>query len=84
MRAAIAAESKRLAKIDDDVEIVKAVGDWFNALNDAILEVGQHRLDAINRLRANGWSYSRLIDATGLSKTRISYLVNRARRQNNQ
>jgi len=80
MREAIAAESARLAELDDDVEIIKAVGAWFNALDDAILEVGQHRLDAITRLRGEGWSYSRLIEQTGLSKTRISHLVNRARR----
>lgn len=79
MRAAIAAESARLAELDDDIDIVRAVGEWFNALDDAILEIGEHRLLALGRLRGDGWTYSRLIDATGLSKARISTLVNRAR-----
>lgn len=81
MRDAIAAEAERLGAIDDDVGTIRAVGESFNALDDAILAIGEPRLNAIARLRGEGWSYNRIIDATGLSKTRVAHLVHEAQRR---
>ncbi|MGY2703313.1 hypothetical protein [Nocardioides sp. HB32] len=83
MRDAIAAEAERLTAIEDDVETIRAVGETFNALDDAILAIAQPRLEAIARLRAPGWSYNRIIDATGLSKTRVAHLVKEVGRRPN-
>jgi hypothetical protein len=79
MRDAIAAEAARLDDVDDDVEAIRATGELFNALDDAILAIGEPRLRALVRLRAQGWSYNRLVEATGLSKTRVAQLVKEAR-----
>ena len=51
----------------------------FNALEDAILAIGEPRLRAVARLRADGWSYNKLVESTGLSKTRVAQLVREAR-----
>lgn len=79
MREAIAAEAARLDALDDDVASIRATGEVFNALEDAILVIGEPRLRALVLLRAQGWSYNRLVDATGLSKTRVAQLVREAR-----
>jgi uncharacterized protein YerC len=79
MREAIAAEAARLNALDDDLATIRATGEVFNALDDAILAIGEPRLRALVRLRAQGWSYNRLVDATGLSKTRVAQLVREAR-----
>ncbi|QNN51375.1 hypothetical protein [Nocardioides mesophilus] len=44
MRAAIAAEAARLNALDDDLETVRATDQVFNALDDAILAIGEPRL----------------------------------------
>ncbi|KQV63404.1 hypothetical protein ASC64_17615 [Nocardioides sp. Root122] len=79
MREAITAEAARLDGLDDDLATIRATGEVFNALDDAILAIGEPRLRALVRLRAQGWSYNRLVDATGLSKTRVAQLVREAR-----
>lgn len=79
MRDAIAAEAGRLEDLDDDLETIRATGEVFNALDDAILAIGEPRLRALVRLRAKGWSYNRPVEATGLSKTRLAQLVREAR-----
>jgi DNA-directed RNA polymerase specialized sigma24 family protein len=79
MRDAISAEAARLDGLGDDLETIKATGQAFNALEDAILEMGEPRLRAIARLRGQGWSYNKLVAATGLSKTRVAQLVGEAR-----
>ena len=79
MRDAIAAEAARLEDVGDDLETIRATGEVFNALDDAILTIGEPRLQALARLRARGWSYNRLVEATGLSKTRVAQLVKEAR-----
>ena len=79
MQEAISAEAARLDALVDDLETIRATGQVFNALEDAILEIGEPRLRAIARLRADGWSYDRLVAATGLSKTRVAQLVREAR-----
>ncbi|TQJ49281.1 hypothetical protein FBY26_0959 [Phycicoccus sp. SLBN-51] len=79
MRDAITAEAARLEDVEDDLETIRATGQVFNALDDAILAIGEPRLRALARLRAQGWSYNRLVEATGLSKTRVAQLVKEAR-----
>lgn len=79
MHDAIAAEAARLDALGDDVAIIRATSTVFNALEDAILAIGEPRLRALVRLRGQGWSYNRLVDATGLSKTRVAQLVREAR-----
>lgn len=44
MRDAIAAEAQALEDIDDDLDTIRATGQWFNALGDAILAIGEPRL----------------------------------------
>lgn len=78
MRDAIAAEAVRLEDLGDDLATIRATGQVFNAFEDAILEIGEPRLRALARLRAQGWSYNRLVEATGLSKTRVAQLVREA------
>lgn len=79
MRGAISAEAARLDALDNDLATIRATSEVFNALEDAILEIGEPRLRAIARLRADGWSYTKLVEATGLSKTRVAQLVSEAR-----
>jgi hypothetical protein len=79
MRDAIAAEAARLDALGDDLATIRAPGEVFNALDDAIIAIGEPRLRALVRLRAQGWSYNRLVEATGLSKTRVAQLVGEAR-----
>jgi uncharacterized protein YerC len=79
MREAIAAEAARLEALGDDLATIRATGEVFNALDDAVLAIGEPRLRAIGRLRAQGWSYNRLVAETGLSKTRVAQLVSEAR-----
>lgn len=79
MRKAISAEASRLDGLGNDLRTIRATGEVFNALEDAILAIGEPRLHAIARLRAQGWSYDRLVAETGLSKTRVAQLVREAR-----
>ena len=53
--------------LDDDLATIRATGEVFNALDDAILAIGKPRLRALVRLRAQGRSYNRLVERTGLS-----------------
>lgn len=80
-RQAIVAEADRLAAVEGaegPVAAVRAVGDVFAALDDALLELGQPRLQAISTLRQDGWSYDRIAAAVGLSKGRVAQLVREA------
>jgi DNA-directed RNA polymerase specialized sigma24 family protein len=79
MRDAIAGEAARLGAIDDELEVIRATGEVFNALDDAVLAIGEPRLRAIMRLYAQGWSYTRLVEETGLSKSRVAQLVREGR-----
>jgi hypothetical protein len=81
MQDAIAADAAALDGVEGDVETIRATGEWFNALEDAILVIGEPRLRAIGRLRGLGWSYDRFTAATGLSKTRVAELSKLARDQ---
>jgi uncharacterized protein YerC len=74
LRGALRAESKRIAALPEAVDVVKAVGDFFAAADAELERVAQVRLAAIRRLRADGWSYQRIADATGLSQARAAQL----------
>lgn len=85
VQEAIAAEAARLEDLAKeggergDLETIRATSEVFNALEDAILAIGEPRLRAIARLRTKGWSYTKLVETTGLSKTRVGQLVTEAR-----
>jgi hypothetical protein len=65
----------RLTEVGTDVDIARAVGDTFAALDAELERIAQVRLHAVRRLRAQGWSYDRIAEATGLSKGRVAQLV---------
>lgn len=81
MRAAIALEVDRLNAIEDPIARIQAVGELFNGLDDAVVELGNPRLNALLELQRDGWSYNRIVEATSLSKGRVSQLVHEARRR---
>ena len=81
MRAAVAAETRRLDDIDGPIETIQAVGDTFAAMDDALAELALPRLRAIAELRALGWSYDRIAEETGLSKPRVAQLSREALRR---
>ncbi|MEZ0579294.1 hypothetical protein [Nocardioides sp. MH1] len=68
-------------EVDDPLAVVAAVGDAFAALDDALEEIAVPRLRAIARLRAEGWTYERLAQVSGLSKGRIAQLAREAARR---
>jgi hypothetical protein len=73
------AEVARLRAIDNDVDRIRGVGDVLATLEAEWARVVDVRLSAVARLRAQGWSYSRIVAATGLSKSRVAQLVREAR-----
>ena len=77
--ATVTARPSTLDALGDDLATIRATGQVFNALDGAILDIGEPRLRGIARLRAQGWSYNRLVEETGLSKTRVAQLVSEAR-----
>jgi DNA-directed RNA polymerase specialized sigma24 family protein len=81
LEAALDNEAARLAAIEDPVQAVHAVNEFFNGLEDALLRVGEPRLLAIIELYEELGSYQRVADATELSKTRVRQLVREARRR---
>jgi DNA-directed RNA polymerase specialized sigma24 family protein len=75
LRAALEAEGSRLAKVEDPVEAIRAVGD-FNAQLDLELEfIVDVRRHAVRALREDGWTYQRIAEATGLSEARVAQLA---------
>jgi DNA-directed RNA polymerase specialized sigma24 family protein len=81
LQGAIANEVAKLDAIGDDLEVIQAVGNAMSAWDDALEELGEPRLRAIGRLRALGWSYDRIAEATELSKARVAQLAREARRR---
>jgi DNA-directed RNA polymerase specialized sigma24 family protein len=75
-------EAKRLWQAGEPVEVVKAVGDAFAALDRELERIAAIRLDAVRTLRKQGCSYARIASATELSISRVQQLVHdpRARR----
>jgi len=75
LRAALAAEGARLAKVKDPVEAIQAVVD-FNAQLDLEVEfIIDVRRSAVRALRAEGWTYLRIAEATGLSESRVAQIA---------
>ena len=55
---------------------IRAVNDLFAALDVELEQFAGVRLRSLAHLRrAGGWSYAKLVAATGLSKSRVSQLV---------
>ena len=79
VRAAIRADVARLRVLSDAESRGTAVGDFFAAMDDELAAVAGVRLDAVRELRRAGWSYSRLMTLSGLSKTRVAQLVREMR-----
>jgi hypothetical protein len=75
VRHALTAEVARLRALPDAQTRVRAVGDFFAAMDDELAAVSAVRLDAVRELRSSGWSYDRLMELSGLSKTRVAQLV---------
>jgi uncharacterized protein YerC len=79
-RAAIAAEAERLEGAGSAVEVIRGVGDAFAALDDELAQFAAVRLRAVAELRAQGWTYAQIHEATGLSEARVAQLARAARR----
>lgn len=75
---AIEAEAESLSQIDGPVATIEAVGNTFAALDDALAEIAVVRLRAVAHLRGEGWSYSRIAQASGLTKQRVAQLAREA------
>ena len=78
VRDALRADVQRIAASDDPLEIIRDVGDAFAALDAELARYADIRLNALIRLRADGWSYDRIAAATGLSKDRVARLARSA------
>lgn len=79
--AALAAETARLAAIEDPVLAVHAVNEFFNGREDALLQVGEPRLLAFVELYEDLGTQQRVADAPELSKNRGGQLAREARRR---
>lgn len=75
VRDALRTEADRLAKLGEPLEVIKAVGDAFAALDGELERLARPRLEAVRALRRDGWSYDRIATATGLSKGRVAQLA---------
>ncbi len=76
VRTALRAEAQRLGRVDDPLEAARAVGDFFAAVDLELERVAQVRLRAVKLLREQGWSYTRIGEALGVSKQRAYQLAN--------
>lgn len=81
LRAAIEAEAETLAAIEGSVARIDASSDLLAAVDDAMNAVRNVRLNAVAELRAAGWSYDRIAEASTLSKSRVAQLVEELRDQ---
>jgi hypothetical protein len=78
---AFKAEAERLRDLADPVDTIKGVGDAFAAMDAELGRLADVRLDAVNKLRNDGWSYDQIAGSTGLSKGRVAQLVWELRRR---
>lgn len=74
LAAALQEERDRLAQVPDPQERIRLVGDFFAALDGPLAGIAQVRLDAVKELRRQGWTYEKLRDISGLSKSRVAQL----------
>jgi DNA-directed RNA polymerase specialized sigma24 family protein len=84
LKDAFKAEAQRLRDLSDPVETIKGVGDAFTTMDAELGRLADVRLDAVNRLREEGWSYDQIAMSTGLSKGRVAQLVWELRRRNDE
>ena len=68
----------RLGDLGDDVSRIRGVSDVLATLEAEHARVNRVRLEAVRRLRTDGWSYARIGEATGLSRSRVAQLVREA------
>ena len=81
LQTALMKESRDLGALVDAVARVQAVNDFFAQLDLELEQFADVRLEAISELRAQGWSYDRIAEATNLSKARVAQLVKETRRR---
>lgn len=84
LRDAFEAEARRLRELSDPVETIKGVGDAFAAMDTELARLADVRLEAVNSLRDEGWSYDQIALSTGLSKGRVAQLVWELRRRQDE
>ena len=75
LAAALAAEAKALGAHADPLKRIEAVNDFYAQLDFELEQIANIRLQAIQELRREGWSYDRLAAATTLSKARVAQLA---------
>lgn len=68
-----------MGAVADPSERVRAVNDFFAQIDAEMEPFAQVRLEAVAELRAEGLSYDRLAEATGMSKARAAQLSQMAR-----
>lgn len=81
LTAAIKKEAENLDSIEDELELILALGDTFAAPHIALEDIAVPRRRALAELSRQGWSYDRLAAAPPLSKGRIGQLVREGRRR---
>lgn len=81
VRNALREEARRLTQLEDPVDRVKAVGDFFAALDRELARVANVRLTAIGQMHRSGMSYDTIAAATGLSKSRVAQLLRESRQR---
>lgn len=84
LRDAFEAEAKRLRELSDPVDTIKGVGDAFAAMDEELGKLANVRLEAVDALRDEGWSYDQIALSTGLSKGRVAQLVWELRRRRDE
>lgn len=84
LRDAFKAEAQRLRELSDPVDTIKGVGDAFAAMDMELGRLADVRLEAVNSLREEGWSYDQIALSTGLSKGRVAQLVWELRRRRDE
>jgi hypothetical protein len=75
LERALTREAESLASIAEPIDRVQAANDFYAQLDYELEKVAKVRLEAIRELRATGWSYNRIAEATGLSKERVAQLA---------
>ena len=71
-------EAIGVASLADPAGQIRAVNDFYAQLDFELEQIAGVRLNAVRELRAAGLSYSRIVEATGLSKERIAQLCRAA------
>lgn len=81
LKAAITAEGEHLTRLEEPLVVIKAVGDTFAALDDALAEIALPRLKAIAALRrvATGGPTTRSRKRPACRRGRVAQLAREAR-----